>query len=61
MAQAADPDFIAVIVISVLVTLVPVADHWLNSLTSAEATEAPVAVPPVQISASTAVWSIRKP
>ncbi len=50
------PIFIAVIGISLLVTLAPVGISWLNSLTPAEETEAPVAVPPVpEISATSAV------
>ena len=48
------PIFVAVIALSLLVTLAPVGINWLNSLTPAEATDAPVAVPEVpEISAST--------
>jgi len=50
------PIFVVVIALSLIVTLAPVGINWLNSLTPAEATEVPVAVPEVpEISASTAV------
>jgi plastocyanin len=50
------PVFAAVIVISVLITIAPLGLGWLNSLTPAEATPTPVAVPQVpEISASNAI------
>ena len=50
------PVFVAVIVISVLITLAPVGIGWLNSLTPPEATPTPIAVPEVpEISASNAI------
>jgi len=50
------PVFVAVIVISVLITLAPVGIGWLNSLTPLEATPTQIAVPEVpEISASNAI------